>query len=66
VNRGDQFRMVLRPVAALAGLIGAVVAVVQGQWLGFAIYLAVCVSFTALTILMVRDLRAQKAKHTPL
>jgi hypothetical protein len=62
VNAGDMFRAWLRPVAAVAGLIGSSAAAVQGQWLAFAIYLAVFLAFTALSVLTVRDLRAAKAK----
>jgi hypothetical protein len=65
VNRADLFRMWLRPVAAVVGLIGAGVAAAHGEWLAFGVYLAVFVAFAALTILMMRDLRAGKAKLEP-
>jgi hypothetical protein len=56
------FRAWLRPVAALAGVIGATVAAVHSEWLAFAIYFAVFLAFSALTMLTVRDIRVAKAK----
>jgi hypothetical protein len=59
---GDLFRAWLRPVAALAGLIGSSAALVHHEWLAFGIYFAVFLAFTALSVLTVRDVRAAKAK----
>jgi hypothetical protein len=63
VTPGELFRIWLRPVAAVAGLIGAIAAAINGQWPVFGLYLAVFLAFGTLSVLTLRDVRAARAKR---